>query len=1065
MGFELYTGNRLEVLAEKFVSGIYLSGGDPMRPETVIVQTQGMATWLKLFTGRAGAIAANLNMPFLNSFINGVLSRIFGRDFTADSEDFSHGAMVWHVFRILEDGREDYPELAAYISGGDDELKRWQLASRLAGLFDQYQIYRAGELSRWNDGERLPRFDWQRRIYNELLGRRHGRDWYLRRFLSLDSVADGILPHRITVFAAGAMPPLYVNFFFKLSEFIQVNFFYLSPCCEYWEHLYGAREAKYRLEDGEIPMEGNQLLASFGGEGREFLACISDPPSRTEMNEHELWSDFAPDGKGSMLQLIQQDILKMHDRPASGIRQEADDSVTVHNCHSRRREVEILHDRILHLLKEDSALAPRDIIVMAPDINDYAPYIEAVFSQGELGGAFSIADRGLKEASRTVDAFRKLMRLGGSRFGASEIMELLEVPAIRLKAGIGGDDIPVLRRYLKESGVCWGYDSDDRREICGIAFDDFSWQQGFDRLLMGFARVEPEEGIAGDGISGIGSIEGGDVVLLGNFIALIQRMRELKRILHGRYDAARWAELCRRIADDFFMADDDSCDDIALIRSAVSSMWSHARHGRCRSEISVRTVCECLDSELSSVSGRFTPFLRGKITFCSLVPMRSIPMQAVAVLGLNDGEFPRRDLKLGFNLMSISRKAGDKSHQSEDRYLFMEAILSARKYLMLFYQGQEKDDMKPPALPLAEFTYYLERCFGFREIRHKLQPFDFDYFSAAGRERGLISYSQENFAAGKSLLAGLQGTGRVPVRDAPVLNPDIPLPERLEISGLVSFWRNPCRYYLCNMLGMSFYDNTPVLLDENEPVTLDHLSEFLLKEKVLDWTLDELPENIQLAMLRGRGLLPVGRAGDKVFADIRRIAGNMPQEWRRKIRSSRKYAAEVCCSGCLLTGCVADCTDGGREHIFRRAGALNSAAASEALIRHLVLNMRYGMVTTSVLTMDKEHFVQYGIEPMTPDAAEEYMERILEVFRQGQGVPQPFFKASRDYAFKSGEQAAKLKAARSAFCKDRFGNAESGDPAIKRCFSPDDFDREDFIRRFDECAGLIFAPLIRREDV
>lgn len=1066
MGFNLYYGNKLENLAERFASDIYLSGGgDPMTGECVVVQTQGMSAWLKLFLGREGRIAANLETPFLNNFITGVLDKVFPSHFVADSEDFSHGAMVWHLYRVLEDNAERFPELAPYLSGENFELKRWQLAARLAGLFDQYQLYRVRELGEWEVGATLPRFDWQRRLYRQMLGSRHGRDWYLRRFLQLESLPECQLPRRVSVFGVGAMPPIYVDFFFKLAEFIDVHFFYLNPCREYWEHLYSGREARRILEEDELPMEGNPLLAAFGAQGREFLARICDPPTSAEAQQLELFDDFLPAFGGSMLECVQQDILDMRDRAADeGGLVAGDDSIRVHNCHSKRREVEVLHDQLLELLQHES-LEPRDIIVMAPDINGYAPYIDAVFSQGALHGFYSISDRGLKESSRIADAFRRILRIGDSRFEASEILALLDVAPLRNRAGIDEDDLPKLTGYLNDGAIRWGYDGSDHERFSGVRFEQFSWEQGIDRLLMGFARIEPEPGAEHGGICGVEAVEGNDALLFGNFIAWVQRLARLRNELQMRRDVRAWVELCRRILDDFFLTDNDSCEEIAQIRGALGTVANHAWRARFRSRLPVELVREILDGELEGASGMYAPFLRGKITFCSLVPMRSIPMPVVAILGLNDGEFPRRDLKLGFNLIAADRKPGDRSRQAEDRYLFLEAILSARSKLLLFYQGQtaKGDDEFPPALPLGELVAYLESCFSFRVTRQKLQPFDFDYFRAEGREQGLFSYSYGDFAAGSALAKSLGATPKETERNLP-LNPDLPLPETLELSELIRFWRNPARYYLQNRLGLNFYDNTPVLAEDEEPFALDYQAEYLLKEEIANWTLKDLPDAAQLDLLRGRGALPVGSRGEMEFARLRRMIDAIPERWHSRIRVAERTLIDLECGSCRLVGMV-NCMPGGGEQLCWRFASFKHSVAAPALLGHLALNAMYGFVPTSILTLDKGEPIERRIDGMARGEALDRLKRVLEIFREGQGVPQPFFATtSRAYAESGGDPVERLEKAYKRFVNNYPYEADCEDAAVRRCFVAEDFDDEAFCERFIECAELIFAPITVAEE-
>ena len=185
MGFYLYTGNKLEKLAELFREQVYARQADEtawLTPETVVIQTQGMGAWLKLELAKSAPLAANLNFPFLNKFIESVLEKAFP-DFHESLRYLSKEVMAWRIFHIFSDHPETFPELNGYFSRdtGEQDLKKYQLAVKVAGLFDQYQIYHGDMLGNWrrNGGN-----GWQERLYLELAESRKSIDRYFNDFLS-----------------------------------------------------------------------------------------------------------------------------------------------------------------------------------------------------------------------------------------------------------------------------------------------------------------------------------------------------------------------------------------------------------------------------------------------------------------------------------------------------------------------------------------------------------------------------------------------------------------------------------------------------------------------------------------------------------------------------------------------------------------------------------------------------------------------------------------------------------------------------------------------------------------
>lgn len=144
-----------------------------------------------------------------------------------------------------------------------------------------------------------------------------------------------------------------------------------------------------------------------------------------------------------------------------------DRSLTLHVCHSPQREVEVLHDRLLAMLEENPELTPRDIIVMVADIDSYSPYIQAVFgsASGERWLPWAISDRRATESHPALQAFITLLSLPDSRFASEDVTALLDVPVLAARFNIDEEGLRYLRQWVNESGVRWGMDDDNVREL------------------------------------------------------------------------------------------------------------------------------------------------------------------------------------------------------------------------------------------------------------------------------------------------------------------------------------------------------------------------------------------------------------------------------------------------------------------------------------------------------------------------------------------------------------------------------------------------------------------------
>lgn len=1079
MSFHLYTGNKLERLAELYLDAVFRHPpADPFTPETIVIQTQGMADWLTQFLAANGGIAANLELPYLENFVRRTMLQSFdpatAAAFRRDSELFSQEVMAWRLAALLEDEAHRVPELARYLTG--DARKLLQLAAKIAGLFDQYQVYRQEELLRWAAGERgAERHLWQRNLYLALRENgAEGREFYFQKFFQLNAAGRRV-PERVSVFGAGAMPPIYLGFFQHLSRFREVNFFYLNPCREYW----GERPAK--ISDAEF--DQNPLLASFGRQGREFFNRVIELHELCHTVEETAFEEYVPGGEAgpeyssyTMLTALQEDILSLRLRRPDGdgflvgkplAIPPGDRSVRVFNCHGIRREVEVLHEQLLTLMngKLDSAPPqPREIIVMAPDINQYEPYIRAVFDQGPLAGEYSISDRSLRSAGQLADTFLRLLELPAERFEASEVTALLDQPALRARFNIPEEALETISRWTGRAAIRWGFDAESHRKFCGVPFEEFTWSQGLDRLLLAFAMTETPDSEAAEGLRELGAIPEGEAELLGNFIRFVRQLAALGPELARPCSPAEWQTRFSRILDSFFLSSRETAAELAALRASFAAFAETAATAGYNRPIPVDAAADRLGSALEEPV-RGASFLRGKITFCSLVPMRSIPMQVVAILGLNEGKFPRRESKLGFNVLATPRP-GDRSRPAEDRYLFLEAILSARRNLLLFYQGRSLKDGSalPPAVPLTEFLNCMQQSFpGFQVSETRLQGFHPDGFRPdCGLD--LRSYSAGNCRAAAALAGAAAApppsqTGR---RPAPL--PPEPLPESIPLDELEQMFSYPCRWFLKNRAGTRFLEEELTLADD-EPIVLDPLEHYQLRTAI-DQALNrqEDPAKLKRSLLRG-GRLPLGENGELLFLQTLETMKRCPAPWReeRLPGPDHRILIDLAVGGTRLTG-IADGDALRREHWFRRCSGMTWTSLVSLHLRHLLLNVLFPEgVVSFALFFEHKTFCERTIPPLPAAEAEEKLLRLIESFREGMRRPLPVFaRASAAYADSKKRSDAERKLAaikefRSSRQADRPGDLD--DPAIALCFNEADFNDPAVFSEFARLTDELMPPL------
>ncbi len=1065
MQFQLYTGNKLEVLAGRFALLRNSVPRDPFETETVAVPTRGMATWLSQNLARTNGIAANIRFPFLGAFVAEILRKQLPEE-RFDAEAFSVAGMGWRIFHLLGSEQEQYPELANYLRNPDKpELRRYQLACRIAEVFDQYQLYRPELLLEWKNREPAhPVERWQARLWRALCrDGKKSRAELLLRFLNRTDVEDAPLGE-INLFGIGAMPPVFLSFFAKVARRSTVRLFYLNPCREYWADQPVGKEQP-ELPGLSFDAPENPLLRAFALQGRAFFDAVMHLDGEVLALGDECFEDYPGT---SALARLQQDVLDQAQRgtqafPALPL-EPGDDSITFHNCHGELRQVEILHDLILDEMQHKNT-PPREIMVMAPDIARFAPCIRAVFDAGPLAGMYAICDRAMAQSNLHAEAFNAILRFVRGRFEASEFIELLEHPAIRKHCALGNDAPARVRDLLEEARIRWGLDGAMRAEFLDISMESCTWRRGLDRMLLGLALEDDSENPGPLAALPPVALAGGDdaTTLLGTLSALIGRLAALRERLARPHPPEGWREILEKVLEDFFVADNESGTELAVLRKLFREFSAGAERSGCSEPLSFDLIACILEQSLRT-TGPNEPFLRGKITFCSLVPMRSIPAQVIAILGMDDGMFPRRDPQTGFNLLATRVRPGDRSRAWEDRYLFLEALLAARRKFILLFQGQSNREHEnfPPAIPVSELMEALNRTFLPTEAgtpserlsrKHKLQAFASEYFSNGS---GLFSYSAEN-----SLVARQSEETRVST--LPRFRDNLEVPEEADstffsLRDVERYFTDACTVFLEEQLLFSngFRNMDTKEIQDCETLRLDAGERYHLRLRIGErQAREEIGEQLKkrfIARLEAEDLLPTGALGEQYFDALQRESILSDNAFRAAFAAQTPCLIEIPLSGGRrITGSLSAAPDGSGLVRCRFTG-LKPKDFIRFYLQHLALAASGGNTPRSILLgrTDDPPETLAGIGKTEACAR---WEELLDIYRLGRRRPLPILPEAATAYFSTEDPAKRWNNARKGFHDQPFDRPATGDyvlDAVRRLYAPEDFDdpvfQEEFVR-------------------
>ncbi len=727
----IFHSNRLEPLLEHLSTTLETPLGNPLSPEIIIIQNQGMANWLAIELAKKRSLMANCQFPFPASFIWDIFQSQLEN--TPGESLFDKEVLTWKILGLLPEllDNPDFSPLANYLTNKkDSSLKSYQLARNIADTLDQYMVYRPDWIIGWEAGQES---HWQAQLWRILTkdSSASHRCRLIQKFISLHEQKKldiSTLPERIAIFGISTIPPAYLDIIARLADVIQVNFYLLNPCLSYWGDIVTERDIsrlrslwqKYGKPDtSEYYAVGNSLLASLGKSGRDFQELLHQYPS----NDHDL---FSMPQNSTLLADIQRDILLLDQKEGNKITiTPTDSSLQLHVCHSRMREIEILHDQLLYCFEQNPQLKPQDIIIMAPDINTYAPYIKAVFATADKQQfiPWSIADLTVSQEHPVIQTFLQLIQLPESRFTAAEIISLLEVPAISQRFAIDESNLENIRQWILDSGIRWGESGNPN-----------SWSFGMARMFSGYA-LPPEKSMFND-ILPYRDIEGKDSTLLGQLQHFISQLSEFKNRLGRQHTPNEWVELMLEIIELLFQKDDSSIQAIQIIRDTLTRFLKHTQKAQFAKKLDLSVIQNYLKANLND-NNHSQRFISGQTTFCTMQPMRSIPFKIVCLIGMNDIEYPRQRHPLGFDLMDKHPRQGDRSRREDDRYLFLEALLSARQTFYMSYIGRNINDnsVKNPSVLVSELFEYIEDNYNSASgnisdlliTEHPLQPFNPHY--------------------------------------------------------------------------------------------------------------------------------------------------------------------------------------------------------------------------------------------------------------------------------------------------------------------------------------------------
>lgn len=904
MPLHIHRAERADALAVALGEVLAEPLSDPFAAEVVAVPAKGVERWLtQQLSARLGAtgsgadgIAANIRFPAPASLIAELRARMDG--FTAEDDPWSPERMVWTVLDVVDASLSEpwCSVLARHLGASSVQApesdhrsgRRYATAAHLAALFDSYGSQRPWLIEQWargcdtdGAGQSLPDdLSWQPALWRRV--RAHlgvpspaeRLNEICERLRAEPGVVD--LPARVSLFGASRLPADQLAVVAALAAHRDMHLWLPHPSPAMWDALAEHTAVAARSADTSATAVVHPLSRGLARDIRELQQRLPAPDTDTHHQQRsaDIAHDSADsDGSVSLLRTMQAHIRddKWPPTPDSCV---VDDSVQVHACHGPARQVEVLRECLLGLFAADPTLEPRDVLIMCPEVEAYAPLIRATFGHRVTGTTeqpadeavhpghrlrVRLADRGRGVTNPLLAVVAVLLELADGRVTVTEVLDLAAAEPVRRRCGFDDDDIERLREWAAESGARWGVGQRQRQAFGLGDFAQNTLNSAVDRILLGVTAGETSDDWL-DLALPLSDVDSNDVDLAGRFAEFVDRLAVGLRDLRGPRPASEWATILARALDLLTEIPQAQAWQRTEARRELAAATAHA------GEIVLRLDdVETLLADRLAAKPTRANFRTGELTVCTMVPMRSVPHRVVVLLGVDDEVFPRSCGVDGENILARAPQLGERDPRSEDRQLLLDAVGAAGEKLLLVHTGADPVSGAhcPPAVPVAELLDVLRAHVGVSAgstlvQQHPLQAFDSRNFAP-----------QRPFSFDTVSLAGaVAATGGAQRRPEFLTGPLTSLePADISVAELVSFVEHPVRGFLWQRLGLRVPDDEDDI-DDRLPIELDGLATWALGERMLSARLTGADRAGLRAAEWRRGTLPPFGLGSAVLGTV-----------------------------------------------------------------------------------------------------------------------------------------------------------------------------------------------------
>lgn len=949
--FYEYNSFSLKTLQKKLGELLTANNKNIFVPNWIVVQNKEMGEWLSVNIAKQNGISAHNEYIFPLELAWKIYR--LKDDAVAHHLPLDLIPMQWSIYELLLN-KPDLLGETVLKSEKPGKNQLFQIAQNLADIFDLYQVYRPDLLRKFEQNENLTGDEtWQADIWN-LLVENASADGVKSKMEAFDKLtqwlADGLyptekLPQNIYVFSVTQITQPLSQLLAHLSKYVNVHLFH--NCVQ-----------NHKNED--IKKEWDEFSSQLiqPEVGYNILINRLKADGSLKINELNLDEKAKPNQHKNLLNSVKNAL--------NGVNFEllqVDRSLHIHNCHSIKREAGELKNAILEAMEQDESLKVEDIMVLVPDMNAYKSILEETFNNNDVDPNLPISTgyAALNPAGLAFDMV--INQLNGS-FKATDLLKIIENPAVSHTLAFDDDDISTIRKWLIDLHIKRGKD-----------IDVYSWRHGLTNLMLGYA-MELEEFEDYESYIPYNKVfSSDDILLLAKLNAFIGNLINYSENIDNNRSPLGWLDFLSQLITQLLLPETDDKYGFKRIIRKLEILKEKVALSSYTKEVSYAFIIGWISKQVNeqkATSGR----IGGGITVSTYVPNRGIPHKYIAILGFNENVFPRIERRPEYDLIHKNPLPGDRVLKEDDSYLFYQTVQSAEKYLHISYLGQDlyTKNLKLPSILLQQLSDILKRE-GLEEKQfttiHKMHAFNKVYF----RDEN-ISFSKLNAELSDRIY-------NKKTEPKSFINQQVELEstQKIDLDALIAYYKDPAKYIAQNILGISLYDDYEEL-DDREPFDLNPLERYKVRDAIKKATIRQIDSHQQLANMQLTGELPQKVVGkiewvnqDKLISELKTLI----QNYFAKTSSHLDVNLDV--SEYSIYGRINDIYED--EYVFLSAASLKAKYLIEVWIKHLILSItKPGFNNSAVICYNKKKKYDYIFFTPIEDAKEQ-LEGLIKQYIEG----------------------------------------------------------------------------------